>query len=693
MKAIKCKTIDKQYESHRSAYADNNERGKKAILFAMAGEQWDQSVGTGRTAQNKENLTFNLCLSYLQRIMAQAKEIEFNLNLAATNKETQANVSENNTLRMLLSNILLGRQTLQIFSNALDKCAQYGYAFTEVNYARENDSTLNMLPTIRLHQDPSIAFWDKSAQKPTKIDGRFCGMRKDISREEFCQRYPKYGKDVSSWLKESANDLTDYWFRDWYEAEYVRLKTGVFKRIDLITKADESLLASKKDVVSQEDKALIKKDMASCIYFQRTCNDKVIVNPFKFPTDDLPLVKHPGLTVWVPETSEKTFPYIHHLMGAQKLFNYLCSQIGTIAKNCTADKYFFKPEHVMTETQRLDAEQINTKEGGFIFGGDPATIRREQPAELPLSMLQMSQATKQFMDEMSGAMMDSQNAQQKILSGVALDKITHNLTVVNASLMAAHVEFVQDNGLLVKQMLPRIVTEERVLLTANKDGSGESIIVNEDLGTGTLKNNIRDLNNNYNYDINAGPSSSMKKEATLHYLTSYYQADPTAAILTGDIFMRNAETPDAAELERRLASRVDPALIAFSQGKISQDQFKQAQNEAQQKQMQMQAEQAKNDPQVQSAMAIASAEHKKAANQQFDVQTKRQKAMADAQYNQDKINVQLAQLEQNASIEGAQKAIDMLHAQLAANQQVIDGLKDNADAEPTQEANVSTDSD
>jgi murein DD-endopeptidase MepM/ murein hydrolase activator NlpD len=689
MMKISFRDVEKQFTAWLSSYSENNSRARICISFAWAGEQWNEGIVSSRTSKNKESLTFNHCIKLLKRLKAQSREIEFSLNLSPTNKVYEEDPEETAAFRLIVNNIMLNDVMCNTFSASLDKCCDFGYSFLEVNFDRESQETLNFIPTVVLHEDPSIAFWDKNAPDLFKVKGRFAGIRKLLNRQELVTKYPQLND--KQWVKEKNNVVIDYWYRDYELMEFKLLKTGVYKREDLLSFDDTNNLATDdyfdpdKDAILPKKKKmpLVQKANVCRIYFMRFCGENVIQEPILFPTDDLPLVYHPALRVWIPEKGERTYPYIYHMQGAQKLHNYTLSQAATNAKNISGDKYFFKDEHLETEDQIELAKNINSYEGGIKFGGDISTIRREQPGEISQSMMALAQQSKQEIDEIAGAMTDSQNSDQVVISGVALDKITHNMGIINTDVIGIHTQFVNQVGKLVKQMIPRLYTEERTLVVFEEDGSAQAIKINECLETGEIRNNVKDINNNFEYEITAGPSSVMQKENTLKYLTGFYQISPPLFNLTADIAMRQLDTPDAGELERRVAIAIDPNIIKYSQGLMSEKDFMayQAQQKQQQQQQQMQMMQA--DPQMQGMLAMARSEHAKAEAQQYDAQTKRFAAQASAQVDlrkiendNQKLQLQLAELLQKTQNEQSQKEIDLIRMHMAATQSLLDSINE-----------------
>jgi len=155
MMKITAKEINDQINSWKAYYSKNNERGKKSIKFCN-GEQWDAGIPDKRARQNKESLTVNNTKKIMKRFKAQANEIEFTLDIAPISKETIERVEETNAFQLVLSSITLNDHMRNKFDDVLMKCAEYGYAALEVNYDREDRDTLNKVPTLIVHKDPSM---------------------------------------------------------------------------------------------------------------------------------------------------------------------------------------------------------------------------------------------------------------------------------------------------------------------------------------------------------------------------------------------------------------------------------------------------------------------------------------------------------------------------------------------------------
>jgi hypothetical protein len=168
----------------------------------------------------------------------------------------------------------------------------------------------------------------------------------------------------------------------------------------------------------------------------------------------------------------------------------------------------------------------------------------------------------------------------------------------------------------------------------------------------------------------------MQKENTVRYLTQAYQIQPTLLNDTADIYFRNLDCKDAGELSRRAIAKIDPNLIAFSQGEINEEEYRMAQQKAQQKALAQQKQNLLNDPTYQASVATAAAEHRKADAYQKDSDTKRIKTLGDIINDEHKNDIELAKVLLDADQGEAAHAIQVLEKSMDVNNQMIDRMRE-----------------
>ncbi len=666
MKKISFEVVKQQHQSWINRYDDNNTTGKDCISFANMGQQWQEVIVQDRRTKNKESITCNVSKRHLTRLKSQGREIEFSLNVSPTTQEWEENVEETNAFRLLMFGLTLSTDMTEKFADAFDKCADFGYAVGFMSYGRENDNTLSNVPILHNLKDPSIAFFDPYACSLTKTDGRFCGLRYMVSEDELLCKYPKF--EGENWVKKN-NEIFDYWDRDYEKKNFYLLEGGEYKREDKLTEEDMD-----KVVYDENQEPIIQSGNVSCIYYTRFCNEKVIEKRRRYPLEiRLPLVYHFGMTEWHPE-GERTYPFIYMLIDPQRVHNFVQSQIATMAKNSSSDKWIFNRDHARTAEAQQALRNINQNEGAFFIDKTDKDYVRERPAEIPQSMIILANATKMEIDEIAGSTLEGMENTPKVLSGKAMNAITHNINLLQTNFISSHIRFVNEIGRIYREMLPLLCTEERTLVVKKQDGGAQAITINKRLLTGKILNNIKDIDDNFHYEITAGPSSTMQKEDTRRALQETYAFDKTGNIVnsTIDIYMRMLETPYSAELARRVQPFVDPMLVKFSQGEISQEEFSAYQQKQKQQAMQM----AQSAPEAQSMMSVGKAELSKAQTAQFNAETKRSETIGKAMEVKSKLELELARLITEKENADKDRDVDILKEQLKRNDAVIRDLVD-----------------
>src|ERR1700676_1257150 len=217
---IEFETVKKQCDEWRCWYDRNNQRGRDDLLFYL-GDQTKVGVSTDRANSNKETLVCNIAAKQIKRASAQLMETEFSLNLAPANENSQNNVQESNAFKKVLNTIMLSDDNISNLVSCGDKCIKFGYSFLEVNFEKRGRDDLCLWPVFRVHNDPTIAFWDKNSNHPSRIDGRFCGMKKTASKEEIYEKLWYISKKtLDGCVHKDENEIYYYWFREYHKAKY-----------------------------------------------------------------------------------------------------------------------------------------------------------------------------------------------------------------------------------------------------------------------------------------------------------------------------------------------------------------------------------------------------------------------------------------------------------------------------------------
>ena len=610
------KTIFKLRDDWESYMADSWKRGTDNIDFIEKSEQ----CAIDKKSLTFEALTFNFMYKLLKTAQAHAKDLELSLSLVSLQG---CNPPETKTFKKLVNQLMMNEDNLKAFRQSLDKVYEFGQAVLHIKNVREDESTLNNVLKIENIEDVTTTFFDKYSSCRNFHDGNYCGRSYRISADKLRKLYPKLKNSTLPKICE----VMDFWSKQKKQTQYVLLETGEYKREDLVDPARDSLsyaLPPKKGIYTTISYVRVVKEYDG--FLEKENNMEI---------DFLPLIFDAGGVVW-DATDKKyiTYPFGWHLKDTQLMINYAGSVMADLMKSTTGDRWFFNPNHLQGDDGQATAEEINTREGGMIFTGDLATIRRETPQQLPPAMVEVFNQLQTTIQSLAGSYFENDGAKIKAVSGVALDKLFNRIDLIQNPVIVAHLETVNIVGKVLQKMIPLYYREERHISTQCDDGTMDVLVINKKEeqpgGIVLIANNIRDLRNKYEYRILISPSRRLQNQNIQIELQSIYKLFPQAAQTTIDLYVKTLDVPIADTIAKRLEVNIPQDIIKYGDGEISYQQFQQQRQQQMQQAQKSQAQAMEHNPQSQYLQAKANSEVSRASTDAFKAQTERERMQATA---------------------------------------------------------------
>jgi len=598
------------------------------------GESWNRGTDNldyiynndnskSQSTDDKEILVFNLAINIMNLAKAHAKDMDLSLLLSSPYCDSDSDKEK--TFRLLINQLMLCEDHTQAFSKSLDKVFDFGQAVMKVTPARENDETLNSILKIENVEDPKDCFFDFSVRSPDFSTGRFCGFAQTIPYKKIIKTYPKL---ENAGVKEEVVVL-DFWFKESYKCNYVKLTSGIYKREDLIDGARDTLDFSEKP----------KKGFSTRINYVRVAEgvDDFLEKEKKLNYQLLPLVFDSGNTIWTGDKYE-SFPLGYYLRDPQTLLNYTVSCMADYLKSSTMDKLILNPQHVSNQTGKDSAKNFSVKGGAFVFNGNIAEIQHIPSQQMPVYISNLFVELQKSMQTLAGAYFNENSSELKSISGVALDKIYSRQNLQQNNTIIAHIQAINQVGRVLQTMIPVYYTENRIIMIKNDDGDLQKIEINKPVsqsgGLTIIDNNIKDLSSKYDYQIQVAPSLDIQNKNTQTELAIIYKMHPPAIAATIDIYAKSLDIASSDLLAKRLGATVDEDLIEYGKGTLTRTELEKRMDEKQQKQQQQQS---LNSPQAKLLEAKAQSEQSKAQSSQskaktdsFNAETARYKEMTAA---------------------------------------------------------------
>jgi|GEM_PF-4143212 len=571
-------------------YKDNNTAGYLTSKF-IAGFQWDPKTKKYRRFDGKEIMTVNLTIKHYYRLQSDYANLEFELGVK---NKTRKNTPEIKNAETLYKNILFCDENRSIYADTWSKYGSFGYTAFRVVEDYEALESTQLIPKIKHIMDPENAFFDTSARGTWKEDGEFCGEIKSVPLSKLRKHYSlsKLGRYYNSRNEdETYINVYDFFYKEDVKTTLYKLRSGEVKKEDSMTEYDNvNILDSFQKFVTR-------------IYACRCTDEEFLTKPTLYYSDDLPIifVGHPFLTKDGDKGGtfkEIVVPYMYSMVDVQQLLNNAVSQVATQTTR-KMERTILLHKGDMTSQDVMEWKDINRTPGVyFLPTPEPNAPQNAQPTiieppVLDTTLIQLIQMSKVLLDEVAGINLSQQGSSQDgAQSGVALEKRIMQGDIVQKKLLHVFIRALNRVGKVFMDMMANLITDKYEMLINN-----ELITLND----GNKNTSLAELKKNYDFTIEAAPSTSLEKLRTAETMMSLLKVTPQIAPAVIDLVARNLEINDSVEIEHRLNAFVDPTIKALGEGKITEEQYAAM--------MQQRQQEGPQDPTSQAIQAQAQSDH------------------------------------------------------------------------------------
>lgn len=408
----------------------------------------------------------------------------------------------------------------------------------------------------------SSVFFDLGAKRQDKSDAKFCFVVTSMTRQAYKDTY---GDDPASWPK----IIHQYEF-DWatpdvvYVAEYYKVEEKtetirIFAAIDgteeRYTQADfandetleETLMAIGSREVRQ--KKVKRKKVRKYVM----SGGKVLEDAGYIAGKCIPVVVVFGKR-WFVDNIERCMGHVRLAKDAQRLKNMQLSKLGEISALSSVEKPILTPEQVaghqvmwsednLKDYPYLLVNPITGQNGEQTISGPVAYTRS---AAIPPAMAALLQITETDMQEILGNPAGADKMVSNI-SGKAVEMIQARVDGQAFIYMSNFAKGMKRCGEIWLSMAQEIYVEDkRKMKTVDQAGEVGMVelmqpTINQETGEMIMANDLSAAS--FEVNVEVGPSSSSKKQATVRALTGMLQitTDPETAQVLSAMAMMNME--------------------------------------------------------------------------------------------------------------------------------------------------------
>ncbi len=595
-------------------FGENIVRGKDDMNFVLR-DQWSAVERSEFSRLFKPAMTFNKIYDTCKKIAGEQRKNKPDLMVRSlTGKADQKQID----LRAdLVRTISYQSQNDLVYQTAFRQALMMGHGAFEICLEYENPRSFNQVIKYELIPDVTRTSFDPTSLMPHKGDGNFCARQYVYTKEEFYATYPNIINPVSysdprslldfQWETRDSIVVCKYTRKEWYPIKILLLNDGTSVSEDEWEEMQKDIEIRKQlaqgsqvvgDIIRKGIPEIHAERMSKDYYVrQYMLTQNQIIKFTDWPSKYLPLIFVDGDSNFI-NGQQYTRSFIHEAKDAQKFVNYVGSEIAAEIKNRRREQWIGTPDNILGNEQMWRNPELQN--GILIAKPDPKTgamPNKLPPWELSQTLLAQFQRGCQDMREILG-FSETESLQGRDISGKARRE-----RKLEGS-MSAYIWFdnlnqaIEQGGRVVLDLLPVIVGEdERHMVISKADGRTDSITLNKITGQDNDGNPVRENtldDNDYDIEIDTGPSFAVQKDVALEFLQATLQANPQVFPLVADLWAKNLDVQFGPQLVERFKTLVPPEVIAKEEGKPPppkqpnpQEMMAQQQMQAQQQQMMM----------------------------------------------------------------------------------------------------------
>lgn len=183
------------------AYFNANNTQYHAITNFTLGRQWTDDEDDMLKSFRKVPLQFNKLATLVNTLLGEQQQNTPQIEIVPTGNcdEETAQIRQ-----IVTKDIMLSTKAKAVYQNAAKQAFVGGYGAFCIDTDYQHEDSFDQQIVYRPLKDPTLAWWDVSAEHPNKIDGMHCGYLSRMSRQKFKELYGEEVEEDITGDKDSA---------------------------------------------------------------------------------------------------------------------------------------------------------------------------------------------------------------------------------------------------------------------------------------------------------------------------------------------------------------------------------------------------------------------------------------------------------------------------------------------------------
>lgn len=547
-------------EFQRSAEAEdeNRELALDDLKFAMMSEQWPEDIRRKRETDGRPCLTINKMPALVRQIVNDARQNKPAIKVRPA--DSGADPDTASVMSDLIRNIEVTSDSEVAYDTALEAAVVGGFGYFRINAEHAHDDTFDIDLAIRRIADPFTVYGDENSTAADSSDWNKAFITEVMLRDDFKRKY-KGAEEVDwsgyedlkqPWSSEDSIMIAEYWKREPFKREIVRLSNGVIMDGEMVKEMLPMLSLSGLSVVGN-------RVVDSMKVVQYLMTGAEVLEKNDWPGRYIPIIPVYGDEVNI-EGKRHFKGLIRDAKDAQRMFNYwrtTSTELVALAPRVP----FIGPRGAFS-TDAAKWATINTNNYAYVeFDGGIPPQRQPLDSGGAIGAMQEAMAAADDIKTITGMYDASLGARSNETSGRAIMARQREGDVSNFHYIDNLSRAIRHAGRVLIDLIPHYYTGERVLRVIGQDGEPRNVKLGSQQEQPETPEGVEGADRIYDlsagkYDlvVDSGPSFTTRREESAQQMTELIRAFPAAAPVIGDLLAKNLDWPGAEEIAERMKS-------------------------------------------------------------------------------------------------------------------------------------------
>lgn len=540
------------YDKAVALEAENRQRAKEAIAFALDLDQWPASVAAERKAAARPTLTSPLPARYIRDIINQARMMRPAVRVKPV--DNSGDLSTSLALEGIIRNIEYVSNADTVYDAALEQAVTGGFGYIRVSsdYAARDSFDLELL--IERIPDQFMVYGDPASVAYDSADWDDCIVLSNRTEASLKAEYPgrksfePFPADVT--VPEGTITVAEWFHREELPAELMKLSNGAVVWADDFEPVYYAAMGVSVVETRQSSKLKVRRYVL---------DGSGELSADVWPGSYIPIIPVYGVD-YISGGKRVLKGVVSDAQDAQIMDNYWASAATELVANAPKAPWLAEEGSLVAPEQWARSGRANIPYLTYRKGANPPQRLGSDPA--PAATLMAQTNANNLVRSAMG--MDAGGKVADITSGgrPATDSLGNYHFADNLARAIRHV------GRVLIDAIPHIYTGSRVVRILG-EGDKTGAVAVQDLALDAGK---------YDTHVKVGDNYATRREETRYALTELVRTYPAAAPYVAPMLLDNLDLPGAETLKAQLMSAApnqqQPAQPTLDQ----QILLKQAQN-------------------------------------------------------------------------------------------------------------------